>query len=199
MFQLNKFVHILLMISIVGCNDNIVSKEPTNNPTNQINQQQSILPTEQIIYSPDKSLYKVSFPIKPDIVNGHPLDSKNLYDEIASVLLPSDNNCYLRAEFIIMNKTIIKEEDKIKIFKKFSFANGLSNVSISSIKTKVGNCIELRGYRIFKDTKGEIMSLTYTANYYFNKNTIFGLSAGSLSTVYPTSSITNFFNSIDYK
>src|ERR1039457_1221485 len=117
---LRKSFHFFLLISCVGCHSNTVSKAHLTYKTEPIEDQQ--VPITPTIYSPKNCLYKVSFPIQPEIIDGRALNSKNMHDETASVLIPSDNNCYLRAEFIIMDRIILNEKSKIKILKSFSFA-----------------------------------------------------------------------------
>ncbi len=194
---INKILIVGILISIIlitiTCQNNqqkkIISQLNLSAPNKDV--------SDEFIYSPKNSTFKIVFPKNPIISNSFDLDHKNILSEVAQLSIPPDS--YIKSELIFIDRKDKKEVTK-KILKDYAFANGLSNATIMENTTKVGPCLELRGYKYLNfPNEDSAIAITYTAKCFSDKTTILALFAGCESKYYPTPEIDQFYNSIDFK
>jgi hypothetical protein len=153
--------------------------------------------SNEFIYSPKNSSFKIVFPAKPMISNSFDLEHKNIISEVAELSIQSDS--YIKSELIFLD---LKDKREVteKILQEYAFANGLTGATVTETKSKVGPCLELRGYKFLKlQNQDSSIAITYTAKCFSDKTSILALFAGSKSKDYPTPEIMKFYESIDFQ
>lgn len=193
----NKILIVGILISIILVTITCQNKQQKNFISQLNSSAPNKIVSDEFIYSPKNSTFKIVFPKKPIISNSFDLDHKNIISEVAQLLIPPDG--FVKSELIFLDKKD-KREITRKILQEFSFANGLSNATVMENTTKVGPCLELRGYKYLKpSTEDSAIAITYTVKCFSDKTSILALFAGCESKHYPTPEIERFYDSIDFQ
>lgn len=153
----------------------------------------------RFIYLAGGNEYSVSFKEKPQIKTGNFLVN-DLTSEIAELVLVEDAS-YLQSESFLytdqFSEASINRQSVIQILRDYSKYNGLVYPKFGFEENDLGKMGKLRGYKIFKDSNGKDIEVTFSIEAYFGNKSAIILHGRSPSEIYPTPEIVTFFNSIE--
>ena len=152
---------------------------------------------KEFTYSPAECPFQVTFPDNPEISSEIALNdlTESLKKGESAQLEVESEQSFLRAEFLLLNRKITNQDEMKSMIEKFAKYTGLVNASLEFQKNENGTVFKLRASKSLQIENKELL-VTYTAQYYFNDNSIFVLYAGCPSNSYPSLSINRFYASL---
>ena len=191
---MTNYIFVFINLLFWGCQENTKSK--SIKPLDTYNSNSLKTNNIEYTYSPAECPFQVTFLEQPKIVSQISSDENLISGETAYLEIESQES-FVKAEFLLFKREI-DEKAAQSVIKNYATTNGLNNISIDFQHNQMGAVYELRGFKTLQNGNNPL-PVTYTAKYYFNGKVVLILYGGCPSKSYPTSSISNFYNSLRKK
>jgi hypothetical protein len=152
------------------------------------------------VFAPGGSDFSVTFSAKPVVTEFETIttDGKTVVGKRAELRTESG---FQRAELLPMPPGFSDAETKESVTeraKQYAIHTGLTAPEFHWSITAHGKKLSMRGTKILQD-RGQAKAVTYETVFWYGRSSLLALYVGAESTKYPTSSITQFLNSVKKK